>query len=103
MSVRTVVFDTKGYDRESLQEADSADQIGWQFMECRLAIETATAASDAQAGCVFVNDRLDRSCIELLASQGVKHIALRCAGYNGVDLAAAAELGLAVTRVPAYS
>ena len=103
MTVRTVVFDTKPYDRESLQATASASQIAWQFMECRLAAETAAAAKDAQAVCVFVNDRVDRPCIETLSSLGVKHVALRCAGYNGVDLAAAAEFGLAVTRVPAYS
>lgn len=53
--------------------------------------------------CIFVNDRADRPCLERLQSIGVKHIALRCAGFNGVDLAAAKELGISVTRVPAYS
>jgi D-lactate dehydrogenase len=50
-----------------------------------------------------VNDRADRPCLEALAGLDVKHIALRCAGFNGVDLAAAKELGFSVTRVPAYS
>ena len=53
--------------------------------------------------CVFVNDRLDRACIAALAASGVKLIALRCAGFNNVDLAAAREHGIPVVRVPAYS
>jgi D-lactate dehydrogenase len=102
-TVKTAVFDTKSYDRESLQRAGSNGEIEWRFMEWRLSAETATAAQGARAVCIFVNDRADRTCLEALASQGVKHVALRCAGYNGVDLAAATELGLSVTRVPAYS
>ena len=53
--------------------------------------------------CIFVNDHADRDCLEALASLDVKLIALRCAGHNNVDLAAAREIGLAVVRVPAYS
>jgi len=101
--LQTVVFDTKPYDRESLQCAVSTGKIEWRFVDWRLSAETAPAAQGARAVCIFVNDRADRPCLEALASQGVKHIALRCAGYNGVDVAAATELGLSVTRVPAYS
>ena len=100
---RTVVFDTKAYDRDSLQRATSNGEIDWQFMEFRLRPETAVAAQGAQAVCIFVNDHADRASLEVLASSGIKHIALRCAGFNNVDLKAAAELGLSVTRVPAYS
>jgi D-lactate dehydrogenase len=53
--------------------------------------------------CIFVNDRADRACLEALAALGVKLLALRCAGFNNVDLPAARALGLAVVRVPAYS
>jgi D-lactate dehydrogenase len=53
--------------------------------------------------CTFVNDHLDRPCLEALKKLGVKHVALRCAGFNSIDLTAAKELGFAVTRVPAYS
>jgi D-lactate dehydrogenase len=102
-AIPTVVFDTKSYDRESLLHGASSSQIEWRFMDCRLSVDTAAAANGARAVCVFVNDRVDRPCLEALASVGVKHIALRCAGYNGVDLKAAAEFGLSVTRVPAYS
>ena len=101
--ITTALFDAKPYDREYLARAAGADRIGWRFHEFRLSTETAPAAKGAQAVCVFVNDRVDRSCIEVLTSLGVKLIALRCAGHNNVDLVAARALGLAVVRVPAYS
>ena len=101
--VKTVVFDTKPYDRESLQSATPNAQVNWHFVDSRLSADTAPAARDANAVCVFVNDRADRPSLECLSSLGVRHVALRCAGFNSVDLTAAAELGLAVTRVPAYS
>jgi D-lactate dehydrogenase len=101
--IQTVVFDTKPYDRAPLQRASAGLDIEWRFMDCRLSAETATAARGARAICTFVNDRLDRSCLEVLAGLGVKHVALRCAGFNSIDLTAAKELGFAVTRVPAYS
>ena len=101
--IRTVVFDTKAYDRDSLQRASNNGEIEWQFMEFRLRPETAVAAQGAQAACIFVNDHADRASLAALSSAGVKHIALRCAGFNNVDLAAAAELGFSITRVPAYS
>jgi D-lactate dehydrogenase len=101
--VRTVVFDAKPFDRESLQRVTANGEIEWHFVDWRLSADTAASAQGARAICVFVNDRADRPCLEALASQGVKHIALRCAGYNGVDIEAAIELGFSVTRVPAYS
>jgi D-lactate dehydrogenase len=101
--LRTVVFDTKQYDREALQHASKEVGIEWVFMEGRLSAQTASAATGARAVCTFVNDSLDRPCLEALARLGVKHIALRCAGFNSVDLPAAKELGFSVTRVPAYS
>ena len=101
--VKTVVFDTKPYDRESLQSATPKGEVNWHFVDSRLSADTAPAARDATAVCIFVNDKADRGSLECLASLGIKHVALRCAGFNGVDLPAAATLGLAVTRVPAYS
>lgn len=99
----TAVFDTKPYDREYLAQAPGAERVGWRFHEFRLSAETAPAAKVAQAVCIFVNDHADRACLEILAALGVKLLALRCAGYNNVDLAAAKALGIAVVRVPAYS
>ena len=98
----TIVFDTKPYDRESLGRADNSE-IDWGFTEFRLSAETAVAAKGARAVCIFVNDHANRAALEVLKSLGVKHLALRCAGFNSVDIDAAKELGLAVTRVPAYS
>lgn len=101
--IETAVFDAKPYDREYLSQAADPDRITLRFHEFRLSAETAAAAHGAQAVCLFVNDQADRPCLEILAAMGVKLIALRCAGYNNVDLAAAHALGLAVVRVPAYS
>lgn len=96
-------YDTKPYDRQYLQAAAEGAGIEWRFWEFRLSEATAGTARGAGAVCVFVNDRLDRACLDALAREGVRHIALRCAGFNNVDLMAAKELGLTVTRVPAYS
>ncbi len=101
--IEVTVFDAKPYDREYLARAAGADRLAWRFHEFRLTAATAHAAKGAQAVCIFVNDHGDRTCLEALAALDVKLIALRCAGYNNVDLAAAHALGLAVVRVPAYS
>jgi D-lactate dehydrogenase len=101
--IETAVFDTKPYDRTYLSQAEGANRIRWRFHDFRLGPETAFAAEGARAVCVFVNDVADRAVLKSLAQMGVKLIALRCAGYNNVDLEAARELGLPVVRVPAYS
>jgi D-lactate dehydrogenase len=101
--ITTAVFDTKAYDRDTLQRAAANLPIEWRFQEFRLGSETAVLAKGADAVCVFVNDQLDRPCLETLAAQGVKLAALRCTGFNNVDIAAARDLKLTVTRVPLYS
>lgn len=101
--ITTAVFDTKLYDREQLERSSAHSGIEWRFLEFRLTKDTAATAQGAQAVCVFVNDQLDRPCLEALAVQGVKLVALRCTGFNNLDLAAAKELQLTVTRVPVYS
>jgi len=101
--LHTTVFDTKPYDRKPLQHAATDLDIHWRFMDCRLSAETAAAAHGSKAVCTFVNDRVDRHCLKALAELGVRHVALRCAGFNSIDLPAAKELGFSVTRVPAYS
>jgi D-lactate dehydrogenase len=97
------VFDTKPYDREYLEPAAAARGLALRFHEFRLNSETAPTVAGARAVCVFVNDRVDAECLRVLAGAGVRLVALRCAGFNNVDLKAARELGLTVTRVPAYS
>jgi D-lactate dehydrogenase len=101
--ITTAVFDTKPYDRDHLQPAAAGRSIEWRFLDFRLTRETVPTAQGAQAVCVFVNDQLDRPCLETLAVQGIRLVALRCTGFNNVDLAAAKALKLAVTRVPVYS
>lgn len=97
------VFDTKPYDREFLAQAASGTDLDLRFLDFRLGLETVFSVEGAESVCVFVNDRVDRPVIEALAKKGIRHIALRCAGFNHVDLAAAKEHGIIVTRVPAYS
>ncbi|WP_181704621.1 2-hydroxyacid dehydrogenase [Chthonobacter rhizosphaerae] len=97
------VFNTKPYDRRYLEAANADGRHGLLFLEPHLSPETALLAKGHAAVCVFVNDRLDAPVLERLNDGGVSLIALRCAGFNNVDLAAAKALGLTVARVPAYS
>lgn len=101
--MRVAVFSTKSYDERFLNAANAAFEHELVFFEARLSQETSVLASGFEAVCVFVNDTLDRAVLEQLAQGGVRLIALRCAGFNNVDLSAARELGLTVARVPAYS
>jgi len=100
--IQTVVYDTRPYDRKHLEHA-AAGRIRWRFHDHRLNAETALTAEGAQVVCVFVNDHADRVCLEKLARAGIRMVALRCAGFNNVDVPAAKDLGIALTRVPAYS
>lgn len=103
MSTTVAFFDSKPYDRDYFSDAASTRPLAPRFLDHRLGENTVTTAQGATAVCCFVNDRLDRAVLTRLRDLGVKHVALRCAGFNNADLAAAKELGLAVTRVPAYS
>jgi D-lactate dehydrogenase len=96
------VFDTKPYDRDFLQSASGKD-MEWRFHDFRLQADTVRAAEGSQAVSLFVNDRADRECLQELASLGIKLIAMRCAGYNNIDLETAKNLGIHAVRVPAYS
>lgn len=95
-------FSTQPYDRAFFEEQNKRFGFSLNFLETQLNEKTANLAH-SEAICVFVNDRLDKTVIPQLAEQGVKVIALRCAGYNNVDLTACAEHGIKVVRVPAYS
>ena len=97
------VFDTKPYDREYFTAAAAGMAIEWHFLEFRLVKQSLGAAAGFRAVCLFVNDQANAAALRQLADQGCQHIALRCAGFNNVDLKVAHELGLKVTRVPAYS
>jgi D-lactate dehydrogenase len=100
--VNVAIFSVKKYDREFLNAANnSLHEL--RFFEPQLNEETARLATESQAVCVFVNDQVNGAAIERLHLLGVRLIALRCAGYNNVDLAAATKHGITVVRVPAYS
>lgn len=111
--ITVAVFDTHRFDREALERAVSTESVAggatgdrtvsFRFLEGRLNAATASLAAGCEAVCVFVNDRLDEETLGLLFATGVRMVALRCAGFNHVDLAAAKRLGLYVARVPAYS
>jgi len=101
--IATAVFDTKPYDREAFEQASANRGIDWRFLEFRLTKDSVSAAKNARAVCVFVNDQLNRPCLEALAGLGVELVALRCTGFNNVDVESARGLKLTVTRVPVYS
>jgi D-lactate dehydrogenase len=100
--VNVAIFSTKKYDREFLTAAN-ASRHQLRFFEPQLNEETVSLAAGFDVACVFVNDQVNAPVITNLHSLGVRLIALRCAGYNNVDLAAAMKQGITVVRVPAYS
>jgi D-lactate dehydrogenase len=101
--MRVAIFSTKPYDVDSLTAANAGAGHDLVFLEPRLSVTTAPLAQGAEAVCAFVNDDLSAGVLERLHGSGVRLVALRSAGYNHVDLSAAAELGLTVARVPGYS
>lgn len=101
--MRVAVFGVRSYDRQFLTAANARHGHDLLLIDAGLSPLTVSLAAGCEGICVFVNDSLDEQVIEGLAELGVKIVALRCAGYNNVDLAAAAGAGIAVTRVPAYS
>ncbi len=94
-------FSTQTYDRKYFE--DSTDKHHFEFFETRLKKNTVKLANGFDGVCVFVNDRGNREVLKALADMGVKLVALRCAGFNNVDLKAAEEFGVRIMRVPAYS
>ncbi|MBZ9628193.1 2-hydroxyacid dehydrogenase [Psychroflexus sp. CAK1W] len=99
--MKIAFFSTKNYDKTYFNSHNENQNI--VYFETRLNKNTCNLASGFDAVCVFVNDILSRQVIELLHEHGVKLIALRCAGFNNVNLEAANEYGIKVSRVPAYS
>lgn len=99
---RVAFFDTKSYDREYFDRL-GADRLHFHYYRFSLHADVAEIVKDTFAVCGFVHDQFDRPCLEILKQAGVRMIALRCAGFNAMDLDAARELGFIVTRVPAYS
>jgi len=101
--MKVTVFSTKPYDKEYLEKANKEFNLELIFLENKITEHTVLLANDSEAICVFVNDIIDKKIIEYLSKGKTKLIALRSAGFNNVDLEAAAEYGIKVVRVPAYS
>lgn len=101
--MRIAMFDTHSYDRQAFAEASRRYPHEIAYFEPRLTAATAVLADGFPAVCSFVNDRVDAEAIARLAAGGVRLVALRSAGFNHVDLPAAARTGIAVVRVPEYS
>ncbi len=97
------VFSAKPYDRAGFDVANAHHDHHIVHLDARLDESTAELAAGADAVCVFVNDDVSAGVLESLAGAGVRCVALRCAGHNNVDLAAAQRLGIVVVHVPAYS
>ncbi|WP_172378643.1 2-hydroxyacid dehydrogenase [Vibrio sp. Vb339] len=96
-------FSSKSYDEKSFELAKGELNAEFHFHDFRLTTTTAKMAHDNEVVCAFVNDDLSQDVFEILAQGGTKLIAMRCAGFDKVDLDAAKEFGLQVVRVPAYS
>ncbi|MFA6831368.1 MAG: 2-hydroxyacid dehydrogenase [Bacteroidaceae bacterium] len=101
--IRIAFFDTKEYDSSFFTEKNESYGFELKFYKGHLNINNVMLSQKADAVCVFVNDVVDREVIASLSANKVKLIALRCAGFNNVDLNAAKEYGIKVVRVPAYS
>ncbi|WP_058910227.1 2-hydroxyacid dehydrogenase [Entomohabitans teleogrylli] len=101
--MKLAIYSTKSYDKKYLEHVNQDYGFELEFFDFLLSEKTAKTAHGCEGVCIFVNDDASRPVLEELQKQGVKFIALRCAGFNNVDLDAARELGLRVVRVPAYS
>ncbi len=101
--MKIAMFSTKSYDETSFNSINQNYQFECQFFNFQLTESTAPIANGADVVCAFVNDDLSAPVLEILAKQGTKLIAMRCAGFDRVDLEAAKKLGMQVVRVPAYS
>ena len=97
------VFSSKSYDESFLNEANQAFGHSLCYYTGQLTLRTVRFVDENACVCIFIHDRLTREVLSQLKHRGCKLIALRCAGFNNVDLDAAAELGQTVVRVPAYS
>ncbi len=100
--IKVAFYDTKEYDRPSFELYGKLHNVEYKFLETKLTEDTVELAKGCDAVCVFVNDTVNAAVIDRLYELGVKMIALRCAGYNNVDVRQAYRK-IHVTHVPAYS
>ncbi|MBL8021021.1 MAG: 2-hydroxyacid dehydrogenase [Leptospirales bacterium] len=100
--LKIAVFDSKPYTEDTFRETNN-ELYALRFFESRLSLDTVVLAEGCSVVCAFVNDTLDEPIIKKLAGMGVRMIAMRCAGYNNVDLKACAANDISIANVPAYS
>lgn len=100
--MKVAFFDAKPYDIPSFEKFGGENGIRFKFYETKLNEDTAELAKGCEAVCVFVNDTVNAAVIDRLCQLGVKTLALRCAGYNNVDIKYAKDK-IKVVSVPAYS
>lgn len=101
--MNVAVFNTRRYERRVLEKAAEGTPIRFTFLEPRLDAHTAVLAGGHDAALIFVNDAADRPALEKLSLGGTRFLCTRSAGYNQIDRHAAAEFGVRLAYVPAYS
>lgn len=101
--MKITFFSTQQYDKTFFNKFNDSYGFEIEYHKSELDLQTVQLAHGSEAVCVFVNDKVDAAVMEKLAESGVRIIALRCAGFNNVDLEAARRHGIRVCRVPAYS
>lgn len=101
--MKVTFFSSKPYDKEFFDKANKKFNFELDYFDTHLGPHVLNLIDHSDAVCAFVNDKLNAEVLEALSKKGVKYIALRCAGFNNIDLEAAKHLGIRVCRVPAYS
>lgn len=99
--MKIAVFSTQSYDRQFLSQANIHHEL--VYFDTRLEPKTASLAAEFPVVCVFVNDDVGAETLRVLAEQGTQLVALRCSGFNNVDIEIAQQLGIKIVRVGAYS
>ncbi|MCU7554229.1 2-hydroxyacid dehydrogenase [Alteromonas sp. ASW11-19] len=102
MTLRVGLFSSKPYDENVFRPLADGEKVTFDFLNMPLTPDTALLCEKYDAVCVFVNDEVSSATLSALAASGVRHVALRCAGFNNVDINEAHRLGIAISRVPAY-
>lgn len=100
--MKVAFFDTRSYDRPAFEKYGDAMGVSYKFFEAKLSEDTVRLCGGFDAVCVFVNDTVNAAVLDKLCAYGVHLLALRCAGYNNVDVRHA-HGRVHIVRVPAYS
>ncbi len=101
--IKVAFYDTHSYDRKAFEEMNKRFQFDIDYFDFKLNEKTASASKGFDAVCIFVNDIVNDRVVEILRENDVKVIALRCAGFNNVDMKACEKAGINVVRVVSYS